>query len=167
MTRNIELRCNFQQRQQYKISLGNARMRNIQSRLIDHAQAIREYIEVQRARPPANRRRSLATVQPLDFLKTRQQRAGLDPGEYDSHGIDIVRLVRRPHRRIPVQTGRRHKLCLLERLYVRQRVADEIKTTFASHYTAEISLTEALDPKILNAYGRQATGEKYLINPQK
>ena len=50
---------------------------------------------------------------------------------------------------------------------LRQRVADEIKTTFASHYTAEISLTEALDPKILNAYGRQATGEKYLINPQK
>jgi NADPH2:quinone reductase len=50
---------------------------------------------------------------------------------------------------------------------LRQRVADEIKTTFASHYTAEISLAEALDPKILNAYGRQATGEKYLINPQK
>lgn len=50
---------------------------------------------------------------------------------------------------------------------LRQRVADEIKTTFASHYTAEISLAEALDPKTLLAYGRQATGEKYLINPSK
>lgn len=50
---------------------------------------------------------------------------------------------------------------------LRARVADEIKTTFASHYTAEISLAEALDPKNVAAYGRQATGEKYLINPQK
>ena len=50
---------------------------------------------------------------------------------------------------------------------LRTRVANEIKTTFASHYTAEISLAEALDPEILKAYGRQATGEKYLINPQK
>ena len=50
---------------------------------------------------------------------------------------------------------------------LRTRVANEIKTTFASHYTAEISLAEALDPKTLKAYGRQATGEKYLINPAK
>ena len=31
---------------------------------------------------------------------------------------------------------------------LRQRVADELKTTFASHYTAEIGLAEALDPKV-------------------
>ncbi len=50
---------------------------------------------------------------------------------------------------------------------LRQRVADELKTTFASHYTAEISLAEVLDPKIMAAYNKRATGEKYLINPNK
>ena len=50
---------------------------------------------------------------------------------------------------------------------LRERVAAEIKTTFASHYTAEISLAEALELETLEAYGRQATGEKYLINPHK
>jgi NADPH:quinone reductase len=50
---------------------------------------------------------------------------------------------------------------------LRQRVADELKTTFASHYTAEIGLAEVLDPKMAAAYNRRATGEKYLINPNK
>ncbi|WP_372786632.1 zinc-binding dehydrogenase [Phenylobacterium sp.] len=50
---------------------------------------------------------------------------------------------------------------------LRQRVADELKTTFASHYTAEISLAEALQPEIIAAYNKRATGEKYLINPNK
>jgi NADPH2:quinone reductase len=50
---------------------------------------------------------------------------------------------------------------------LRARVAAEIRTTFASRYTAEISLFEALDPETLRAYARQATGEKYLIVPQK
>ncbi len=50
---------------------------------------------------------------------------------------------------------------------LRTRVADEIKTTFASHYTAEISLAETLELKTIAAYGKQATGEKYLINPNK
>jgi len=50
---------------------------------------------------------------------------------------------------------------------LRQRVADELKTTFASHYTAEIGLAEALDPKVAAAYNRKTTGEKYLINPTK
>jgi len=50
---------------------------------------------------------------------------------------------------------------------LRKRVADEIGTTFASHYTSEISLTEALDPETIRAYQRKATGEKYLINPAK
>ncbi|MDP1875731.1 zinc-binding dehydrogenase [Phenylobacterium sp.] len=50
---------------------------------------------------------------------------------------------------------------------LRQRVASELKSTFASHYTAEISLAEALQPDILAAYNRRATGEKYLINPNK
>ena len=50
---------------------------------------------------------------------------------------------------------------------LRQRVADELKTTFASHYTAEISLAEALQPEVIAAYNRKTTGEKYLINPNK
>jgi NADPH:quinone reductase-like Zn-dependent oxidoreductase len=50
---------------------------------------------------------------------------------------------------------------------LRDRVAAELKTTFASHYTAEISLAEALDPAVAAAYNRRATGEKYLINPNK
>ena len=50
---------------------------------------------------------------------------------------------------------------------LRQRVADELKTTFASHYTAEIGLAEALDPKVAGAFNRKTTGEKYLINPAK
>ncbi len=48
---------------------------------------------------------------------------------------------------------------------LRQRVAAELKTTFASHYVREISLAETLKPEIIAAYNRRATGEKYLINP--
>ena len=50
---------------------------------------------------------------------------------------------------------------------LKQKVADEIKTTFASHYTKEISLVEVLMPENINVYSKQATGEKYLINPNK
>ncbi len=50
---------------------------------------------------------------------------------------------------------------------LRARVAAEIKTTFASHYTKEVSLAEALTPEAMMVYGKQATGEKYLINPNK
>jgi NADPH:quinone reductase-like Zn-dependent oxidoreductase len=50
---------------------------------------------------------------------------------------------------------------------LRQRVAAELKTTFASHYTRVISLREALQLETLAAYAKRATGEKYLINPNK
>jgi NADPH:quinone reductase-like Zn-dependent oxidoreductase len=50
---------------------------------------------------------------------------------------------------------------------LRQRVAAELKTTFASHYTQVVSLQEALQLSNLAAYGKRATGEKYLINPNK
>lgn len=49
---------------------------------------------------------------------------------------------------------------------LRQRVADEIHTTFASHYTREVSLTEALSADAITTYSKQATGEKFLILPQ-
>lgn len=49
---------------------------------------------------------------------------------------------------------------------MRKRVAEEITTTFASHYTHEVTLEEALQLESIKAYGKQATGEKYLITPQ-
>lgn len=51
------------------------------------------------------------------------------------------------------------------RARMRKRVMDELTTTFASHYTSEISLAQALQPDILQAYNAKATGTKYLINP--
>jgi len=47
----------------------------------------------------------------------------------------------------------------------RDRVTNELTTTFASHYTAEISLADALSPKIILAFSRRATGEKFLMRP--
>ena len=49
---------------------------------------------------------------------------------------------------------------------MRKRVAEEITTTFASSYTHEVTLQEALQLQSIAAYGKQATGEKYLIKPQ-
>jgi len=48
---------------------------------------------------------------------------------------------------------------------LKQRVADELKTTFASHYSHEVSLAGALGAEAIAAYGRRATGEKFLIRP--
>lgn len=50
---------------------------------------------------------------------------------------------------------------------LRQRVVDELKTTFASHYTKVVSLAEALDPANIAVYAKRATGEKFLIAPNK
>jgi NADPH2:quinone reductase len=50
---------------------------------------------------------------------------------------------------------------------LKQRVASELKTTFASGYAGEVSLAEALDLKTIALYGQGATGHKYLINPNK
>jgi NADPH2:quinone reductase len=50
---------------------------------------------------------------------------------------------------------------------LKDRVARELKTTFASSYSAEVSLAEALSPEAIAVYGRRATGEKYLVTPNK
>jgi NADPH2:quinone reductase len=50
---------------------------------------------------------------------------------------------------------------------LRLRVMSELKSTFVSHYTREVSLAEALAPANIAAYGKAATGEKFLINPSK
>jgi len=48
---------------------------------------------------------------------------------------------------------------------LRQRVVDELTTTFASHYSHSVTLDEALDLEAITDYARQATGSKYLITP--
>jgi len=48
---------------------------------------------------------------------------------------------------------------------LRRRVAAEITSTFASSYTARVSLAEALSLDAIAAYAQQATGEKYLVTP--
>src|SRR5215510_8427386 len=54
-----------------------------------------------------------------------------------------------------------------EQVRLRERVVNSLKTTFASHYTKTVSLPEALELKNIQAYGKRATGGKYLINPNK
>jgi NADPH:quinone reductase-like Zn-dependent oxidoreductase len=54
-----------------------------------------------------------------------------------------------------------------DQIRLRERVVKSLKTTFASHYTQTISLQEALDLKNIGAYAKRATGEKFLINPNK
>ena len=50
---------------------------------------------------------------------------------------------------------------------MRERVAKEITTTFASHYTQEVSFEEMLQPEAIQSYGKQATGTKFLVTPHK
>jgi NADPH2:quinone reductase len=50
---------------------------------------------------------------------------------------------------------------------LRERVAAELKTTFASNYSLEVSLAGALQIQAITVYGERATGAKYLINPNQ
>jgi NADPH:quinone reductase len=50
---------------------------------------------------------------------------------------------------------------------LRDRIAAELTTTFASRYAAEISMEEALSPVVIAAYTSRATGKKYLMVPNK
>ena len=50
---------------------------------------------------------------------------------------------------------------------LRLRVAAEISTTFKSSYAREVSLAEMLELDSIGVYGRQATGEKFLVRPNK
>jgi hypothetical protein len=50
---------------------------------------------------------------------------------------------------------------------LRARVAAELKTTFASHYTRVVSLQEALQLDSIAVYAKRATGEKFLIDPTR
>jgi NADPH2:quinone reductase len=48
---------------------------------------------------------------------------------------------------------------------LRARVAEGLKTTFASSYSSEVSLAGMLNPLVLSQTAKQATGEKYLVVP--
>jgi NADPH:quinone reductase-like Zn-dependent oxidoreductase len=48
---------------------------------------------------------------------------------------------------------------------LKQRVADELHTTFASHYSRTLSLAEALQPGVVAQYYARSTGSKFLIDP--
>ena len=48
---------------------------------------------------------------------------------------------------------------------LKQRVADELTTTFASHYSHEVSLPGMLSAEHIAGYNKRATGEKYLVRP--
>jgi NADPH:quinone reductase len=50
---------------------------------------------------------------------------------------------------------------------LRARVLAELTTTFASRYTATISLRDALQLDTIRAYSKRATGEKFLIDPSR
>ena len=46
---------------------------------------------------------------------------------------------------------------------MRKRVTDGLKTTFVTHYGAEISLREMLHPEMVKRYTKTGTGEKFLV----
>ncbi|MGK2911807.1 MAG: hypothetical protein ACSLE1_18680 [Sphingobium sp.] len=48
---------------------------------------------------------------------------------------------------------------------LRQRVGDELTTTFATPFETTISLADAIQPEVIRAYAQRATGKKYLIDP--
>jgi hypothetical protein len=50
---------------------------------------------------------------------------------------------------------------------LRDQVAAGLTTTFASSYTAQVSLPGALSLDAIADYGRQATGSKYVIIPSR
>ena len=50
---------------------------------------------------------------------------------------------------------------------LKRRVAAELKTTFASHYSKQVSLAEALRLDTIAVYSQRATGLKVLINPNQ
>jgi NADPH:quinone reductase len=50
---------------------------------------------------------------------------------------------------------------------LRERVAAELKTTFASHYARTLSLAESLSPEAIAVYAQRATGAKVLIDPSR
>ena len=49
---------------------------------------------------------------------------------------------------------------------MKARIAAELGTTFATGFTAELSLTDLMRPEHLSRIARRSTGEKHLVNPK-
>jgi hypothetical protein len=58
-----------------------------------------------------------------------------------------------------------HKIGPVAAQALRERVAAELKTTFASHYARTVSLPDALSADAIAFYGPRNTGAKVLIDP--
>lgn len=58
-----------------------------------------------------------------------------------------------------------HKIGPAAAQTLRERVASELKTTFASHYARRVSLADALSEDAIAFYGPRNTGAKVLIDP--
>lgn len=119
------------------------------------------------------------------ILTCMEAAAARSMGEYNRYGSDVYKQVYiyGGLDRSPTVLSRNFGFCwgiggflltpFLQRagmeksMELRARVAAEIKTTFASHYTREVSLAEALSLDAIAVYGKQATGEKFLILPQQ
>jgi NADPH:quinone reductase len=50
---------------------------------------------------------------------------------------------------------------------LKERIASELRTTFLSKYSNEISLADMLQLEVITAYRKRETGRKYLVNPNK
>jgi NADPH:quinone reductase-like Zn-dependent oxidoreductase len=59
------------------------------------------------------------------------------------------------------------KVGMEKMIEMRTRVASELSTTFASHYTRELSFAEMLSADVARQYNAKVTGEKYLLCPQR
>ena len=92
-------------------------------------------------------------------LHLRWPRPGPDhPAAQLRHGLGRGRLAAVP---VPGQVGPEGAEAL------RDRVAAEITTTFASSYTKEISLADMLSVDEIAVYAKIATGQKYLVDPSR
>jgi NADPH2:quinone reductase len=119
-----------------------------------------------------------------DILSCMEAAAARSMGEYNRYGSDVYKqlYIYGGLDRSPTVLSRNfgfswgvggflltpflQKAGMEKAMEMRARVAAEIKTTFASHYTSEVSLTEALSLEAIAQYGKQATGQKFLILPQ-
>jgi NADPH:quinone reductase-like Zn-dependent oxidoreductase len=87
----------------------------------------------------------------LDFSPTILNRAyGM------TWGIGGWLLMRFLGKLTPQRVGELHK-----------RVANEIKSTFSTDFTEELSFEQAMTPATVLQYNAKKTGEKYLLNPNK
>ena len=50
---------------------------------------------------------------------------------------------------------------------MKKRVAQELKTTFATKYAKEITLAEMLSLDVVRGYASKTTGNKYLVTPNR